>query len=1798
MQLCALSAALVAAVAAHGEGGPLELLPDLLPQAEAHVGKIHVTSAVLTGPDTIVVTYSGVIGPPTRQEDIARCGYFGCVVTGTKTVRSSAGQYSDVVIRPGGPVDIRNVRYHSPFSHTIDLASGFSAAPDASGSLNMPSGGTWVNSRHSHTRDAAQITVTDGQGPRLAPGVLPVLDLAEGSMTFRLNERIVPSSLDPSTMTIAGTNLLGAIATPSSDPNLRTAAQVRVHHALGLAVTPSSDPGLDAGLVLTEAQRAALAAVQDRAGGLTADIEWGAFADTRGNKSLQASGVDLRVTKDTVPPSIRVPPSSIMLGNGTLNMVFDEYIDRPGTDLSGVRLQDASGSTGFSLGSNEASAGYSRYEVSVQLSPRQKAQVIAPSAFPPGITYGLVPAKDAPVITQEPGLTSLRIDAGAFRDMAGIKIHGPSVVQLNAVPDAAAPALASDPVLYLGDGTLRVEFDEYVDVRGADLAGFSLHKAGDTDGAVTLHGASAKSDGDTLVLQMGEAQRQRVVAMGTGLVLGVNAGAIKDLSGNPIAASATAAEAHPDRRGPSVSSASLDTGTGLLSLEFDETVDVSRTGLSDMSLRSPSRAVSEAVSLWSGQDRASVVSQSDGTALQIRLTESQRSALAAEGAGTLYLAVGSGAARDTSGNPIGPDDMIRVNSSGDNDGPSALSASLHGGTGALEVTFNEIVDASSVSAPGLHLRGTDADAGRTGLASASVRDLDGTVIEITLTEAQRQAALSYGTVLLDVGAGAARDAAYNPVSAASVSVSVSPDQMVPRMESAALGGGILEISFSETVDVGSVDLAKMTLQEEAAPAAEPEDNADRCIRTLNGQYRTTVSGQPCTPPQAPAQASVVLSSSTEASVRTAADSETLSIALSAEQTAAVAAFGRAAQLDMGAGAVQDTSGNPVEAFSDADLGPVEPSGASDEAAPRLVSASVTGAHSISVQFSEDLDDASVEDGDFEVRGHVLGGVSEEDGTVVIRLQTRILNTAGETLRVTMSGSVSDAAGNVLDGSGSDVYADAPNTLNFADALVFTVASDNGNPAYARAGDTIIVTFEADVDIVPATKTAVTFNSRPASTVSPSGSGFSATYAVTSADREGPVDVSVSVTSAKDPATSAFGAGDLTGGGVTVDMTAPEYLSASLAGSQSMHVHYSERVATSAADYTAIRLLCDGCLPQDASDASNPASSSYVLVSWAVQTPDVSSTPVEFTVGAGVADLAGNPVSNPGRKEMQPPSNLEAHGRLQLGAGGTSGVALAHDTLVHTVVAPPGTVPLIDVSEFKRPEIVHDDVDGAGGGAVEFTHLRGLTVETDVGTVTFPHRVQAGGFPSGQGADYTITVDVSRKAPDVGFMNRYPDVDSGTALIFEFGQHGADLMFSAPVRVALSGDISPGATVFTIDAGGVTREVLACGASVSDSATAAAFIASDVAPRASPMIDGGACVDKAANTIWTKHFSAFGHSVRAAESSRECDDCSPPTLGVDGSGARTVSGGFSYNSLVSDVERFFTPYERITVQVGEENTARIKVHDDGGADSIRHVSLAFGLRSGQAISESTAAIAWDRDHAGAETVTITDPHDVLDDQTVRVDAVEVPCSPASAEACLQVSVRHTFRAPPDFDMVGVNVWDADRNSWQNYFNHGVHVEGESLNESPGVLVNGGSLRLYPVSAGASDEVMTDGRGTVYRQAPGGAYLPLTNASALHGEVDEWGWIQAMPGAEPSSGYDRHDPRFAGLLQAEETEALEALAAMTRGGQISNPEFGMPAPHAHHAQSYSDRSEDGRLQAALLAEQARAALLYERLFENRR
>jgi hypothetical protein len=98
-----------------------------------------------------------------------------------------------------------------------------------------------------------------------------------------------------------------------------------------------------------------------------------------------------------------------------------------------------------------------------------------------------------------------------------------------------------------------------------------------------------------------------------------------------------------------------------------------------------------------------------------------------------------------------------------------------------------------------------------------------------------------------------------------------------------------------------------------------------------------------------------------------------------------------------------------------------------------------------------------------------------------------------------------------------------------------------------------------------------------------------------------------------------------------------------------------------------------------------------------------------------------------------------------------------------------------------------------------------------------------------------------------------------------------------------------------------------------------------------------------------------------------------------------------------------------------------------------------------MSQSNAVIVYDIDFEGKGVISQIDPENSIDDNSLRIERENVKCTASSIyEKCLEVTIYHTFRAPLRFDIVGTDVWDDKNNSWQNFFNHGIHITGNSMN----------------------------------------------------------------------------------------------------------------------------------------------------------
>jgi len=306
----------------------------------------------------------------------------------------------------------------------------------------------------------------------------------------------------------------------------------------------------------------------------------------------------------------------------------------------------------------------------------------------------------------------------------------------------------------------------------------------------------------------------------------------------------------------------------------------------------------------------------------------------------------------------------------------------------------------------------------------------------------------------------------------------------------------------------------------------------------------------------------------------------------------------------------------------------------------------------------------------------------------------------------------------------------------------------------------------------------------------------------------------------------------------------------------------------------------------------------------------------------------------------------------------------------------------------------------------------------------------------------------------------------------------------------------------------------------------------------------------------QHFSSYyagvtntGYSANSPKGG--CNDCTPPTLGMNKGGlVRVVDNGFSYNNNPIDVQYYYTPYPLLTVEIGKENIVELKVYENSGASYLKHVGLSFGLGPQQIFGAGIALIEWDRLFDGTEVVSVTDPDNLLEDN-VRVDVASdlVKCTASSVdEKCTLIRIYHTFREAPEFQMISTYVWDQKRNGWQNYYNHGIEVVGESLNppDEYDAINKGHIYHLMETSKGMA----VDEFGDSWSFHHGIWNKDYVKSPALRSSITNVEKLQALeslgvPEGNAAFGYDRDQPEFAVYKMGQTLYAKQVMDELCMG-----------------------------------------------------
>jgi hypothetical protein len=467
----------------------------------------------------------------------------------------------------------------------------------------------------------------------------------------------------------------------------------------------------------------------------------------------------------------------------------------------------------------------------------------------------------------------LRLKSLGIRDIALNYITTELSVLLTEIPDTVPPYLVSADVQY-SKGILHIVLDEYIGYNvsaGNDPIWAKINLSAifiaDYTGArhVPLTGAYIQPEVNTsLYITLTEEQRVDAIEFsgtpggdGRSVYLDILAGSLTDLAGNDILPTLNISVSESaDILVPVLLSGKIDYSNGLLTITAQETIDASSVDTSKIY-----------ISDISGQKNirlsgTSLTSVKDGTSVTIQITEAMRAlAISISGVegGNLHndgnyhpvvLDFDANAITDIAQSGNAAQDGVFVTEIEDIVKPHVVSGSIDYNDGYLRIVCSETIDVTDsyngtnvldlglielVNAPSWD-ESTNKYAADSymNLNGANIIEIDGTIITIVLTEAQRALSVFFSntpggggtgisgdgeSIHMTVYPGAIRDVANNTnnVTFDNETISETADTTQPQMISQSIdyGYGRIILTFTETIDltppVDTVDLTKVRL---------------------------------------------------------------------------------------------------------------------------------------------------------------------------------------------------------------------------------------------------------------------------------------------------------------------------------------------------------------------------------------------------------------------------------------------------------------------------------------------------------------------------------------------------------------------------------------------------------------------------------------------------------------------------------------------------------------------------------------------------------------------------------------------------------------------------------------------------------------------------------------------------------------------------------------------------------------------------------------------------------------------------
>jgi len=274
---------------------------------------------------------------------------------------------------------------------------------------------------------------------------------------------------------------------------------------------------------------------------------------------------------------------------------------------------------------------------------------------------------------------------------------------------------------------------------------------------------------------------------------------------------------------------------------------------------------------------------------------------------------------------------------------------------------------------------------------------------------------------------------------------------------------------------------------------------------------------------------------------------------------------------------------------------------------------------------------------------------------------------------------------------------------------------------------------------------------------------------------------------------------------------------------------------------------------------------------------------------------------------------------------------------------------------------------------------------------------------------------------------------------------------------------------------------------------------------------------------------------------ECDrDCTPPTMGPGTDGDQIVSNGFSYNGKAVDAQQWYTSYPLITVETGKMNVLQAKIYDDRGPGELFSVTIAFGVpQIGKLYSAETLVDYFPNGIIGPQ-LNVIDKNNLLDKVSISTETTS--CNDgANSPTCTLLTMEHMFREAPLANIVGITLADNTRNSVAFYFNHGIEVEGESLNPPQTAVIplhQRGESQAHLTQIDRGEDLWIDEQNNIWSKNSFGTWFKITPDQGLEIKAD----------GIAKSGLDRDHKLFSIYQSGQELIAKQVWDGLKIQGEL--------------------------------------------------